>query len=85
VQEGLTNALKHGAAHQVDVTVNYEPSYLRLEVRDDGLGAAGSDGRGHGLIGIGERVKLYGGEMSAFTSASGGFVLRAFLPLDGES
>jgi signal transduction histidine kinase len=86
VQEGLTNALKHAAARQVDVTVDYEPTQVRLEVRDDGHGgSARVDGHGHGLIGIGERVKLYGGDMSAFAAASGGFVLRASLPLEGAS
>jgi signal transduction histidine kinase len=86
VQEGLTNALKHAGAQHADVSVDYEPGQVRLEVRDDGKGgSARSDGAGHGLIGIGERVKLYGGDMSAFASASGGFVLRASLPLEGES
>jgi signal transduction histidine kinase len=86
VQEGLTNALKHAQAQHADVTVDYAPDEVRLEVRDDGRGgSARPDGTGHGLIGIGERVKLYGGDMSAFASASGGFVLRASLPLDGGS
>jgi signal transduction histidine kinase len=85
VQEGLTNSLKHADAHQVDVTVNWSPGGLQLEVRDDGRGgAAPNDGLGHGLIGIGERVKAYGGDMSAFVAASGGFVLRASLPLESE-
>jgi signal transduction histidine kinase len=84
VQEGLTNALKHSGARRADVTVDYAPGALRLEVRDDGPGGfAQNDGFGHGLIGIGERVKAYGGEMSAFASAQGGFVLRATLPLEG--
>jgi signal transduction histidine kinase len=86
VQEGLTNALKHSGGRRADVTVDYAPSEVRLEVRDDGRGgAARGDGRGHGLIGIGERVKAYGGDMSAFVSATGGFVLRASLPLEKES
>ena len=88
VQEGLTNSLKHSRAEHVDVTVDYAPAEVRIEVRDDGHGGsprtdAPVDGMGHGLIGIGERVKLYGGAMSTFTPASGGFVLRASLPLDG--
>jgi signal transduction histidine kinase len=84
VQEGLTNALKHSGGRRADVTVDYAADLLRLEVRDDGPGGfASKDGLGHGLIGIGERVKLYGGDMSAFASAQGGFVLRASLPLDG--
>lgn len=85
VQEGLTNALKHSGARRADVTVDYAPDELRLEVRDDGPGGVERvDGSGHGLIGIGERVKTYGGDMSAFVATSGGFVLRATIPLDGE-
>jgi signal transduction histidine kinase len=83
VQEGLTNALKHSGGRRADVTVEFAPDALRLEVRDDGPGGfARGDGAGHGLIGIGERVKAYGGEMSAFAAATGGFVLRASLPLE---
>jgi len=86
VQEGLTNALKHSGARRADVTVGYAPGELRLEVRDDGPGGfAQNGGSGHGLIGIGERVKAYGGDMSAFAATSGGFVLRASLPLEDES
>jgi signal transduction histidine kinase len=83
VQEGLTNALKHSGGRRADVTVEFASGQLRLEVRDDGPGGfAQTDGLGHGLIGIGERVKAYGGEMSAFVPTSGGFVLRASLPLE---
>jgi signal transduction histidine kinase len=83
VQEGLTNALKHSGARRADVTVDYDAGLLRLEVRDDGTGGyAQHDEPGHGLIGIGERVKAYGGEMSAFVATSGGFVLRATLPVE---
>jgi len=83
VQEGLTNALKHSGGRRAEVTVEYAPDQLRLEVRDDGPGGfARGDGFGHGLIGIRERVKAYGGDMSAFVATSGGFVLRASLPLE---
>jgi signal transduction histidine kinase len=82
VQEGLTNALKHAGATAADVTVRYGADGVALEVRDDGAGAATSDGLGHGLVGIGERVKIYGGEMTAGPSPEGGFVLSARLPLD---
>ena len=81
VQEGLTNALKHARASAADVTVRYRPDELQLEVRDDGAGAAANDGLGHGLVGIRERVKIYGGEMSAGTANGGGFVLRTRLPI----
>jgi signal transduction histidine kinase len=85
VQEGLTNALKHSGGRRADVTVEYAPCELRLEVRDDGPGGfAQNDSLGHGLIGIGERVKTYGGDMSAFVAATGGFVLRTSLPLERD-
>jgi signal transduction histidine kinase len=84
VQEGLTNALKHARATNADVTVGYESHELRLEVRDDGMGSATSDGLGHGLVGVRERVKIYGGEMSAGTANGGGFVLSTRLPLTGD-
>jgi signal transduction histidine kinase len=83
VQEGLTNALKHAHAGHADVTVRYRADELQIEVRDDGPGSASSDGHGHGLVGIRERVKIYGGEMSAGTAPEGGFVLSARLPLAG--
>ena len=81
VQEGLTNALKHARATRADVTMRYEPSALQLEIRDDGLGNTTSDGLGHGLVGIRERVKIYGGQMSAGVANGGGFVLTTRLPL----
>jgi signal transduction histidine kinase len=81
VQEGLTNALKHAHAGHADVTVRYRPEELQIEVRDDGRGGAESDGHGYGLVGIRERVKIYGGEMSAGPAPGGGFVLDARLPL----
>jgi len=88
VQEGLTNALKHAHASHADVTVCYGSDSLRTEVRDDGVGATASDGlgtsHGHGLVGIRERVKIYGGEMTAGTANGGGFVLSTRLPLSGD-
>ena len=84
VQEGLTNSLKHAKASHADVIVRYESDDLELEVRDDGVGAPSSDGLGHGLVGIQERVKIYGGEMSAGPRQEGGFVLSARLPLEGR-
>jgi signal transduction histidine kinase len=83
VQEGLTNALKHAHASGADVTVRYGRDELGVEVRDDGRGAARRDGLGHGLVGIRERVKIYGGEMSAGTANGGGFLLEASLPIGG--
>ncbi len=83
VQEGLTNVLKHAQAGRADVLVRYRPDELGIEVRDDGRGPSGSDGGGHGLIGIRERVKLYGGEVSAGSANGHGFLLSTRLPLEG--
>jgi signal transduction histidine kinase len=83
VQEGLTNALKHAHASRVDVSFHYGSDELQIEVRDNGEGLATSDGLGHGLVGIRERVKIYGGEMTAGAAPEGGFVLGARLPLEG--
>jgi len=85
VQEGLTNALKHARASDADVTVRYRPDEVEIEVRDNGHGSAPSDGLGHGLVGVRERVKIYGGEMTAGSATGGGFVLSTRLPLSDES
>ena len=64
--------------------VRYRPDELEIEVRDNGRGTAASDGQGHGLVGVRERVKIYGGKMSAGPSTEGGFVLTTRLPVGGE-
>ena len=79
VQEGLTNALKHAKASRAEVHLSYEPDVLRIEVRDDGHGEG--NGAGHGLVGVRERVKIYGGEMRA-GKTSEGYVLATTLPLE---
>ena len=84
VQEGLTNALKHAHATHADVTMGYRPGELHIEVRDDGSGVTSTNGSGHGLVGVRERVKIYGGEMSAGPVTGGGFVLSTCLPLGGD-
>ena len=80
VQEGLTNVLKHAGASDADVIVRYRPDEVEIEVRDNGDGVVTSDGLGHGLVGIRERVKIYGGEMSARAEPEG-FVLSTRLPV----
>jgi signal transduction histidine kinase len=84
VQEGLTNALKHSHATTANVTVRYALDELQIEVRDNGVGSSTTDGLGHGLVGVRERVKIYGGEMSAGAANGGGFVLTTRLPLSGD-
>ena len=81
VQEGLTNALKHANATEAEVTLLYAPDQLSIEIRDNGRGAGHSNGGGHGLIGIRERVRLYDGEMTTSTPEGGGFLLRTRLAL----
>ena len=76
VQEGLTNALKHAHAARPHVHIRYAADELRIEVCDDGRGAGATGGRpGHGLVGVRERVNLYGGEMTAGAANGGGFRL----------
>lgn len=82
VQEALTNALRHAGGASARVVVRYDPGAVELEVADDGPGppedpeASG----GHGLIGMRERVQLFGGELEAGPRPGGGFLLRARLP-----
>ena len=83
VQEGLTNALKHAGPARAEVHLRYAPDALDVEVRDDGRGAphVNGDGAGHGLIGMRERVALYGGALETGPIEGGGFGIRAHLPL----
>ena len=81
VQEGLTNALKHANATRAEVVVRYDEGTVELVVRDDGTGGGDGEGGGHGLVGMRERVSVYGGELDAGPRPGGGFRLRAKLPL----
>jgi len=81
VQEGLTNTLKHARAQRAEVVVRYEDGYVELTVSDDGQGGGSGGGSGHGLVGMRERVSVYGGELEAGRRAGGGFRLRARLPV----
>ena len=81
VQEGLTNALKHARARKAEVLVRYEGGNVELTVTDDGTGDGGGDSGGHGLVGMRERITVYGGELEAGPRPEGGFRLKARLPL----
>jgi signal transduction histidine kinase len=81
VQEGLTNALKHARARQAEVVVRYGDGQVELTVSDDGRGGGGGDGGGHGLVGMRERVAVYGGRLEAGPRPEGGYSLRVLLPL----
>jgi signal transduction histidine kinase len=81
VQESLTNALKHaGPGARVDLTLTYRPDELEIVVADDGPAASSLPGAGRGLIGMRERVGLYGGRLEAGRRQEGGFVVRVLMP-----
>ncbi len=84
VQESLTNVLKHAPGASAWVCVEGSSEQVVVEVHDDGPGARGAGG-GHGLIGMGERVEVFGGELVVGRSATGGFVVRAVLPRGGAA
>jgi signal transduction histidine kinase len=84
VQEALTNALKHAGTAPTDVYVRWGDAQLELEILD--RGPAGTAARaagesGHGLVGMRERVKLYGGELETGRRRGGGFRVYARIPL----
>ena len=86
VQEALTNALRHAGPASARVTIRYGRDELGIEVADDGAGVAGaapSPGGGHGLVGMRERVTMFGGELATGGGADGGYAVRARLPLGG--
>jgi signal transduction histidine kinase len=81
VQEGLTNAMKHAGASHAEVLVHYTADAIEVTVSDDGRGVGNGDGGGHGLVGMRERVVVYGGELDAGPQPGGGYRLRARLPV----
>jgi signal transduction histidine kinase len=85
VQEALTNALKHAGRARAAVSVRYEFDRLELEIVDDGDASAAVNSNGQGLVGMSERVTLYGGTLDAGARAEGGYRVAAQLPLHGTS
>ncbi len=89
VQEGLTNVLRHGGpAASARVDLHFAAGHLQLTVTDNGRGAAASPGpfgddgaRGHGLVGMRERVRVHGGTLATGPRQSGGFQVAVTLPL----
>lgn len=80
VQEALTNVRKHAQADCVDVFLRYTPGAVEVEVVDDGSGAGVNGTSGHGLIGMRERVALYGGELRVGSAGERGYRVHARLP-----
>jgi signal transduction histidine kinase len=87
LQEAATNVLKHARARRVDIRVRYTDKMLALDVRDDGAGDGGdpASSSGHGLIGMRERVALFGGKLYAVRNRAGGFSVLARLPIEPAS
>ncbi|MEV5976696.1 histidine kinase [Streptomyces sp. NPDC052114] len=84
VQEALTNTVKHASGATATVTVDHTPDTLRIEITDTG-GApdpTASAGNGHGLIGLRERLSVYGGTLHTGPRPDGGYRVEALIPLD---
>jgi signal transduction histidine kinase len=94
VQEALTNVLKHAGKPQTEVRLNYESATLVVEVADNGRpipaavpapdagGVSVPRGAGMGLLGLRERVALYGGELAAGPRPGGGWLVKARMPVE---
>jgi signal transduction histidine kinase len=87
VQEALTNTIKHAGPAHAHVNVSVGTRDLALEVSDTGTGSEQTQRvvrePGHGLVGMAERVRLYGGELHTGPRAGGGFEVRTRIPLEG--
>jgi signal transduction histidine kinase len=90
VQEALTNVLKHAPAASTAVRIAYRDDDLLIEVTDDGAAltareSGGERGSGRGLLGLRERIAIYGGSLDAGPRPGGGWRVRATIPLDAEA
>jgi signal transduction histidine kinase len=86
VQEALTNVMQHAGQARAEVVLRYLNDRLEIEVADDGIAPAngGPAHEGHGLVGMRERVALYGGTLEAGRAPDGGWSVRARLPRQSE-
>ena len=83
MQEAVTNVLNHAAARSVVITLDWQPDRLVLTVTDDGIPVdrSADSGGGRGLLGLAERVSLYGGSLRHGPATPHGYQVRAELPL----
>jgi signal transduction histidine kinase len=82
VQEALTNVVTHAGGAPARIALTYGTDTLRITVRDDGAGSAPSTlAGGHGLVGMRERIAMYGGSLEAGPARAGGFAVRVELPV----
>jgi signal transduction histidine kinase len=82
VQEALTNSIRHASASHSVVSLDNDAGELVIEITDDGNGPKGNTGGGNGLVGMRERVAVYGGSLEAGAGPDGGFRVTARLPYD---
>ncbi len=82
VQEALTNTVKHATGATASVTVGYGPEQLRVEVTDTGGRPGEGAGSGRGLIGLRERLAVYGGTLNNGPRLTGGYRVEALIPLE---
>jgi signal transduction histidine kinase len=89
IQEALTNTMKHSGSETSQVVLRYSEFVLEIEVNDDGRGSRSKDlaapGAGRGLVGMKERVVMFGGELETGPRPGGGFSVRARFPIQDES
>ena len=83
LQEALTNVRKHAGAVSAAVRIGYRHDGIDLEVRNDPGAGLGEPGSGHGLEGMRERARVYGGRVDAGVEPDGSFAVRARLPFEG--
>lgn len=84
IQESLTNAIKHAGPATARVRLCFSSTRLEIRVQDDGRGRRVDAIDGHGLVGMEERVAMYGGTLTAAGDAGGGFTVIATIPLDTD-
>ena len=85
VQEALTNTLKHAGPAQAWVHVRYGDGNVEVSIENDGRDGDDGEPRGHGLVGMRERVAVYGGTLESGPREGGGFTVRARLPTGTET
>jgi signal transduction histidine kinase len=82
IQEALTNVAKHAPGAPASILLDWRQDAVAIEIRNPGtsLKPAGTNGAGHGLIGMRERVRMLGGDFDAGEANGDGFIVSAVLP-----
>jgi signal transduction histidine kinase len=85
IQEALTNVIKHAGRARAEIRLDYRPAELLVEIADDGTGGSAGSTPGRGLLGLRERVELYGGDLDAGLRPGGGWLVKARIPVDMQA